>query len=199
EPEIEIETETPSEETIQEPELLIEEELEIEPEASEALEILETTEEVEPQTEIETPQAVEVPETIEEPELLIEEEISLPEYSSDILLAKKSKFEAKIFTKVLDTLGYNYQIANGVEELEEKISKESYKLVILDKESKGLNLESFSEQLKASNLSNGLDSKLLLITESSAPEDANDAIYTDETIKNIVNRDLLRLVIEKLI
>jgi hypothetical protein len=40
---------------------------------------------------------------------------------------------------------------------------------------------------------------MILITETSLPEDSNDAQYVDETIKNVLNKDLLRLAVEKFI
>ncbi|MEA2073116.1 MAG: ATP-binding protein [Campylobacterota bacterium] len=182
---IQNESQMPSE-IVEEPELELET-------PSEELEVPETFEE--PELELETPsEELEVPETFEEPE----EEIPV-EYTADILLAKKSKFEAKLFTKVLDTLDYNYQVADGIDELLETIQANNYKLVILDKESKGLNLESFSQELKSLNESKNLDTKLILITEPSLPDESSDMIYADETIKNVINKDLLRLLVEKFI
>ena len=121
------------------------------------------------------------------------------EYKSDILLAKKSMFETKLFTKILDSLPYTYSIASSTDELKSMVSSDSYKLVLFDKECDDLDIKSFSEMVKSSNETRGLQSNLLLISDASTKEDNEDNDYVDEKVKNVVNKDLLRLLIEKFI
>jgi CheY-like chemotaxis protein len=146
-------------------------------------------------------------EKIEEPktvhndnvEQLVEEEKVALEYEADILLAKKSNFEAKLFTKILSSLGYTFDVANTTQELFEMAQSKVYKVVLFDKECQGLDLKEFSQTVKELSQSRDLLTSLILITETSIQEDMEDTQYIDETIKNIVNKDLLRLVVEKFI
>ncbi|MDD2905699.1 MAG: ATP-binding protein [Sulfurimonas sp.] len=134
-------------------------------------------------------------------EVAVEEEEPLikASYKADILLSKKTPFEAKLYTKVLHSLGYSYEVANSVEELENMIRSDSYKLILFDKECDGLDLAAFSTNVKEVNKSRDLDSYLVVINDSASIENLDDALYVHESIKNIVNRDLLRLVFEKFI
>jgi signal transduction histidine kinase/CheY-like chemotaxis protein len=120
-------------------------------------------------------------------------------YKSDILLAKKSPFETKLFKKVLDSLGYNYEIAQNMDELTKMVQTDAYKLILFDKEIPGLDLENFTTLVRSASEARDLPSYLVVINDASAPEDPNDIAYVDETIKNVLNKDLLRLVVEKFI
>ncbi len=145
------------------------------------------------------PTTAEVPEIqpIQEQEQTAEEYPA--EYKADILLAKKSHFETKLFTRILDTLGYSYEITNNIDDLKNKIENESYKLILFDKECETLDLKDFAQLLKTSSKKSHLDTHLILIMDPAMPENENDVQYVDETIKNVINKDLLRLVIEKFI
>jgi len=151
--------------------------------------------------------AIDVPEIVPEIELEdevleeeVEEEVVVPaSYKADILLAKKSSFENKFFTKILDSLNYSYEVANSVDELQTLLQDASYKVIFLDKEIKNLELEDFSQLVKSTNQERDLESKLILITEPSMPENREELTLVDENIKNTVNKDLLRLLIEKFI
>ena len=120
-------------------------------------------------------------------------------YKADILLAKKSAFETKLFVKLLDSLGYTYETASSAEELNGMIEANSYKVIMFDKECEELNLEDFSSLVKESNIGRDLDTYLILINDASAVDNSDDALYVHEIIKNVVNRDLLRLLFEKFI
>jgi CheY-like chemotaxis protein len=137
--------------------------------------------------------------TDESIELAEEKPTELASYKADILLAKKTPFESKLYTKVLLSLGYTFEIANSVDEMQKMIEDGSYKLILFDKECDGLDLEAFSYRVKEANKSRNLDSYLVLINDSSSIENSDDALYVHESIKNIVNKDLLRLVFEKFI
>jgi signal transduction histidine kinase/CheY-like chemotaxis protein/ribosomal protein L19E len=133
------------------------------------------------------------------PAIEVAEELQEITYTADILLAKKSPFETKLFTKLLDSLGYSYETAVSSDELNSKIEHGAYKVVLFDKESEELDLVSFANFVKSQNEAKGITSSLILIIDPSMQEDATDLSYVDETMKNVVNKDRLRDVIEKFI
>jgi len=145
------------------------------------------------------PTAAKIPEIqpIQEQEQTVEENPA--EYKADILLAKKSPFETKLFTKILDSLNYSYEVTNNINDLQKKIEDDSYKLILFDKETETLDLEDFAQLVKSSSDKRNLPTHLVLIVDPAMPENDIDVQYVDETIKNVINKDLLRLVIEKFI
>lgn len=158
----------------------------------------------EQQSVVETPKEPEESqvetEVIVVPEPIIEMSEQEPQsYKADILLAKKSPFEAKLFTKVLDSLNFSYEVAQNAEELSDLSSTNAYKVLLFDKECKGLDLAKLSQSVASHNAQRDLVTSLILITETSDQDDQVARAYVDETIKNIVNKDLLRLVVEKFI
>ena len=108
-------------------------------------------------------------------------------YKADILLAKKSAFETKLFVKLLDSLGYTYETASSSEELTGMIEANSYKVIMFDKECEELNLEHFSSLVKESNIGRDLDTYLILINDASSPDNSDDALYVHEIIKFTMN------------
>jgi len=132
---------------------------------------------------------------IDEPVVTVEKS----SYKADILLAKKSAFETKLFVKLLDSLGYTYETAASSEELTGMIEANSYKVIMFDRECEDLNLEDFASLVKESNIGRDLDTYLILINDASSEENSDDALYVHEIIKNVVNKDLLRLLFEKFI
>jgi len=170
------------------------------------------SEETEPQDMISIPIEFEEPvEDLEEIEIVQEEnqetiqeseeaqiDIPITEYSADILLAKKSPFEAKLFTKVLDSLGYTYEIAKSSDELNAKVENNNYKIILFDKECKVMSLENFSEFVKDHYEKMGVTPpSLVLITDPSMTEDESDLSYVDEVMKNVVNKEVLHSILEK--
>lgn len=126
-------------------------------------------------------------------------EIQEHTYKADILLAKKSLFESKLFAKLLDSMGYSYDIAQTNEEIQNFIDASTYKVILFDKECEELSLPLFSKKIKDSNDKKQLHTSLILISDPSSPDSPEDKVYVHETIKNVVNKDLLRLVFEKFI
>ncbi len=127
----------------------------------------------------------------------IEIQSDYTQYKADILLAKKSSFESKLYIKLLDTLHYTYDVANNIEELNTLTTNYRYKLILLDKEIDGLNLATLSAKIK--DAQSDLKSSMVLISDILSAENSDDMQYVDEAIKNVVNRDLLRLIFEKFI
>ena len=133
--------------------------------------------------------------TIEEPIIAIDNNT----YKADVLLAKKSTFESKLFARLLDSLGYSYDVAHNNEEMQRFVEESTYKVILFDKECEELELSVFSQKIKESNESTQLTTSLILISDPSSPENDYDQKYVQETIKNVVNKDLLRLIFEKFI
>ena len=131
-------------------------------------------------------------------ETVMTEEVPV-QYKADILLAKKSPFETKLFTKILSSLGYTYEVIDNIDELQKKIEEGSYKLILFDKEAETLDLKDFAQSVKEKSQKNNLSTYLVLIVDPATSVSEEDSKYVDETIKNIINKDLLRLVIEKFI
>ena len=146
----------------------------------------------------------EVVTAVEEKEKFVENEeailnIDQTVYKADILLAKKSVFESKLFARLLDSLGYSYDIANTNEQIQSFVADSTYKVILIDKEFEEMELSEFSSIIKTSNQNTKLSTSLILIADASLPENEDDKNYVDETIQNVVNKDLLKLVFQKYI
>jgi CheY-like chemotaxis protein len=116
-------------------------------------------------------------------------------YDADILIAKQSPLEMKLFTRILDDLGYTYVSVNNVDELYSNVQSKRYKVALFDKGLASLNLKELSDIIRE----NDSDISLIMLVDPSLDNDKNDTLYVHEMIKNIVNKDLLRLVFEKFI
>ncbi len=178
------------------------------PKSADEIEETQEPQEDEPAIEMESVIEPEI-QTIEEvqEEILEEEEATLAEeeiapkatYTADILLAKKSPFETKLFERLIKSLGYTYKIANSSEDLHTMIENSNYKVILFDKECESLDLQNFASLVKDLNENSGLKTNLILMSDTSSIENSEDALYVHEIIKNIVNKDLLRLLFEKFI
>ena len=120
-------------------------------------------------------------------------------YKADVLLAKKTPFETKLFIKLIKSLGYTYEVAKESEDLYDLIDKNSYKVVIFDREIENLDLEKLSNLVKDTGGARNLTTNLILMNDPQSSGDDNDANYVHEIINNAINKDLLRLLFEKFI
>lgn len=116
-------------------------------------------------------------------------------YDADILIAKQNTLELKLFSRILDDLRYSYKTATSVDQLTSQLREGNYKLVLFDKTLNGLNLKDLYDTIRSTNR----DISLVMLVDPSAPENVDDVMYVHEIIKNIINKDLLRLVFEKFI
>ena len=116
-------------------------------------------------------------------------------YDFDVLIYKKTLLESNLFKKLLDSLEYSSEISTSFNDLKDKIFQKSYRLVFIDKEADDYNLDEIKE-LK--NRLKDITKFILFIDPESEPTDEERDIF-DEIVKNVVNKDLLRLVIEKFI
>jgi signal transduction histidine kinase/CheY-like chemotaxis protein len=137
-------------------------------------------------------------EEIDEPvpaqeETVAEERISA--YDADILVAKQNALELKLFTRILDDLGYTYKSVTSSDHLKDELRNRRYKLALFDKTLSGLHLKDLYDIIHSSKS----DTSLVMLIDPSTQEETDDAMYVHEIIKNIINKDLLRLVFEKFI
>jgi signal transduction histidine kinase/CheY-like chemotaxis protein len=140
------------------------------------------------------------PQKEEQPQEEQKSSLQTPEYSADILLAKKSPFETKLFTKLLNSMGYAIDVANSQEEIEEKIKNNAYKLVLFDIESDGFKLKKFADFVKDVTKQKGIQTHLILIKDAiSDAVNKDEKESVDEVIANIVDKDLLQSIIKKYI
>ena len=176
-----------------EPEIEISEEIVVPEEPEEQEEVVEI-QEIE-----EEPEESEEIKIEEEQEPIKEEPKPKASYTADILLAKKSSFETRLFEKLIKSLGYTYEIANSSQDLHSMINTSHYKVILFDKECESLDLQIFANIVKEASEENGLTTNLVLMSDTSSAENKDDALYVHEIIKNVVNKDLLRLLFEKFI
>jgi len=119
-------------------------------------------------------------------------------YKADVLIAKKSSFEIKMFSKIISSLGFSFDTASNYEELLDLIELNSYKTILFDKGIPELDLVELSTKVEELSNVTQLKSNLILMADSS--EDKTESSkYVQEIISNGVNSDVLRLVIEKFI
>ncbi len=124
-----------------------------------------------------------------------EAEVRPSAFDADILIAKQSPLELKLFARILDDLGYTYKSVSTFGAFEEEIQNRRYKLALFDKTLSGLNLKELYDIIRA----NSSETSLVMLVDPSSPENGEDAMYVHEIIKNVINKDLMRLVFEKFI
>jgi len=107
---------------------------------------------------------------------------------------KKSPLESKIFANMLHELGFKVDIANDTKELINMIDEETG-LIFVDKETEGLALSALREELKL----NAPHAAVVLMTDPTSEVTPEERELSDEVIVNLVNRDLIRLIVEKFI
>jgi len=133
-----------------------------------------------------------------EPKELSKEQISDAEYKADILIAKKSKFETRLYTKIIEGMdGLTYEVASSKTNFEELINSYSYKVVLFDKEYRDIDISYISSNIRKLSDSNGLDSHIVLIDDSMQKNTFEHIEYVDEIINNVVNKDLLKSIFTK--
>jgi CheY-like chemotaxis protein len=116
-------------------------------------------------------------------------------YDADIVIAKQNTLEMKLFVRILDDLGYTYKSVANFDQLKEEISNRRYKLALFDKTLSELNLKDLYDIIR----SNNSDISLVMLIDPNAQQEEEDTMYVHEIIRNIINKDLLRLVFEKFI
>ena len=162
-------------------------------------EITEAEEDIKIETYIDEPTEV-IKEPITEEVLIqnnIPTQVEKKHYKADILLAKKSSFELKLFKKLLESLGYSYDVASSQDEIFSSIKEASYQVIFFDKACEGLDIAKLSQAVDDSTANSSLTTSLILITNEE--DNKEDKLYAQEIIKNVVNKNLLKAVFEKFI
>jgi len=122
---------------------------------------------------------------------------SKPEHRADILIAKKSAFETRLYTRIIEGMGLTYEVASSLVDFKELIDNYSYKVVLFDKEYSDLNVDEITSSIRKLSDSNGLDSHIVLIDDSIHKNAAEHQEHVDEIINNVVNRELLQSLFRK--
>ena len=134
----------------------------------------------------------------EEKEVEVEKENTV-QYKADILLAKKSAFESRMYTRILDNIdGLTYDIATDIEEFKTLLKDYSYHVVMFDAEYKGLDLEKCTASIRDICSLNKLDTKIVLIDDTLEKNTTAHEQHVDKIIKNVVNKDELKSLFAKL-
>jgi signal transduction histidine kinase/DNA-binding response OmpR family regulator len=121
-------------------------------------------------------------------------------YSADVLVVKKSPFERKLFTKLLDSLGYSFESVSSADELEEKVKEGAYKIIFFDKDSISKEIVDFANYIRSLTKEKSLETKLIFLKDALVSKlNEEDAQSVDEVVETIVDRKLLQDVIEKYI
>ena len=120
-----------------------------------------------------------------------------PEYRADILIAKKSNFETKLYTRIIEDLDLSYEVASSAIDFEELIQNHSYKVILFDKEYDTLDISEISSSIRDLSAKNQLDTHIVLVDDSLEKNASEYAESVDEIIKNAVNKDLLKSLFTK--
>ena len=130
---------------------------------------------------------------------LSKDEKSKIEYKADILVAKKSMFDIKLFEKVLKPLGYSYQVVKPEVKLSDNLNNSRYKVILFDKELENLELEKFTAKIKSNNKRDSLDTKLVLMTSDTQELEDAEKFNVDTILHNVISKDSVNIVLQKFI
>jgi len=141
------------------------------------------------------PEVVEAPKdkvTVEKVSTQIAEEPTVKEEikTLDVILAKKSPIETKLFSMLLDELSFSYDTTSTFESVLKDVESKKPKMVLVDSEMNGADfnkLRSVADRAKCS----------IVMMIDPASTDTTNHDKADEIINNLVNKDLLRLIVEK--
>ncbi|MEJ2499855.1 MAG: ATP-binding protein [Campylobacterales bacterium] len=150
----------------------------------------EAEEETAPEAAAETP--AELEETPAEEETAIEAAPSVT-YDADILLAKKGVLENKLFGQLLEDLDYSYESVTGASNLIDTLGNKQYKIILFDQEIEGLDLKELHDIVAGKTPK----AAAVMMVDPGVEPDEETKTYVDDTIKNVINKDLLRLIFEK--
>lgn len=147
----------------------------------------------------EVPHVQDIQETlIEKIEVAAQHHTIAKEYRADILIAKKSNFETKLYTKVIESVpGLTYEVASSLVDFDELIHNYSYKVVLFDKEYSDLDVSATVATIRTQSASHNLPSYIVLVDDSIQKESDAYINEVDEIINNVVTRDVLQSLFAK--
>ena len=132
--------------------------------------------------------------SIDASEAAVQEPTPAPEAKRlDIILTKKSPIETKLFSMLLDELKFDYITSKSFELLIRDIKAKNPRVLLIDKELPGMDFALLKETVDS------LDNKtsIVMMEVPGSTDDSDNNKIADEIINNLVNKDLLRLVVEK--
>jgi len=145
------------------------------------------------------PAEVKTPEVASKPEPIVKEtpapaaKKETITYAADILLAKKGSLENKLFGQLLSELDYSFDTVKGYDALTSTLQNKNYKLVLFDKEMSKLKLKDLHSMIS----SKDTNTALVMMVDPGSDEHPEDKALVNDIIKNVINKDLLRLIFEK--
>lgn len=147
---------------------------------------------------VETPVQEEAP-VEEKDEILPQDEETVSEektvsYDNDLLLVKQNDIESKLYSHLLDELHFDYKVIKP-NALKDELAFKNYKVILFDKEALGLELKQLHDII----LDKSVTTSLVMLEDPASDESPDDREFVDDVIKNVMNKDLLRLIIEKFI
>jgi len=125
--------------------------------------------------------------------LIQDQESAKEDKRSDILLAVSGSFESKLYQQLLSSLNYSFDLIEGDEKLDNTLKNSSYSVVIFDKESLSQPIKEFSTSVRENS-----STELILVDNQSQTSDENDKLFVEEIIQNMVNKDLLEAMLNKM-
>ena len=131
-------------------------------------------------------------ETLQEP-VITKEPIT---YKADILLVNNNMFESKIYSKILDSLNYGYDIVKVYQDVIDMKDNEVYRVVLFSDKEKNNNISEFVSFIKKRSEMNSLDSSTVLISDKIEYKDDENI---DAVIGTLINKNSLQQVLETLI
>ncbi len=122
---------------------------------------------------------------------LEENEAVVKENDDKILLLKENALEGRIFTRILENLGHEVELVEDFDRLRQKAdnSGDPYKLILADRTAGNLDLAELEKI-------NKITPVIMLVSSSYEPSQREEAAVT-EIIKNFINKELLKVVIQK--
>ena len=109
----------------------------------------------------------------------------------DILLSKKSPIETKLFSMLLDELKLDYSTTKTFDTLIKDLKAKKPRMILIDKEMPDMDFTVLKETLDT------IDTSVVMMVDPAAQENTENNEIADEIINNLVNKDLLRLIVEK--
>ena len=135
-----------------------------------------------------------VQEKAPEPEVIPETPAETPnEQTLDIILTKKSPIETKLFSMLLEELKFDYATSKTFETLINDIKEKNPRVILIDKELPGMDFKLLKDTVDA--LAN--KTSIVMMVDPASRENTDNNEIADEIINNLVNKDLLRLIVEK--
>ncbi len=115
----------------------------------------------------------------------------IKENNDKILLLKENELEAKMFNKIIGTIGHDTEITDSFARFVEKADRreDPYQMVMVDRKAKDFDLEAIQRINKHTPVI------LLVPSKYEATEEEQNAV--SDIVKNFINQELLKVVIQK--